>query len=138
MVSAAARNVPPDAPPGASWPQAAGSSQPPQCVVMGEPQGAIYCESAAAPRWGPKTVIKCRGLAACCSKDSKEARLVERKVFCISEPANWQGGQTSIQRLTPHPRQSVGKSFYRCKEGATCRNNTVSSDSHLEVGHVVV
>ena len=31
--------------------------------------------------------------------------------------------------------QSVGKKFYRWREGATCRNSTVSSDSHLEVGH---
>ena len=28
-----------------------------------------------------------------------------------------------------------GKSFYRRREGATCRNSTVSSDSHLELGH---
>ena len=30
------------------------------------------------------------------------------------------------------------KSFYRRREGATCRNSTVSSDSHLETGHAVV
>ena len=28
-----------------------------------------------------------------------------------------------------------GQSFYRQREGATCRNSTVSSDSHLETGH---
>ena len=94
--------------------------------------------SAAAPHWVPKTVVKRRGLATCCSKDSKEARLVESKGCRISERADWQGGQTPIQRLTPHPRQSVGKSFYRCKEGAACRNNTDRSDSHPEVGRVVV
>ena len=38
---------------------------------------------------------------------------------------------------SPH-WQSVGKSFYRQRVGATCRNSTVSSDSHLEIGHVVV
>ena len=51
------------------------------------------------------------------------------------------GGGTPVQRLTPSlppppPRQqSAGKSFYRRREGATCRNSTVSSDSHLEIGH---
>ena len=29
-----------------------------------------------------------------------------------------------------------GKSFYRQKEGDTCRNRTVSSNSHLLVGHL--
>ena len=28
-----------------------------------------------------------------------------------------------------------GKSFYRQREGAICRNSTVSSDSQLEIGH---
>ena len=33
----------------------------------------------------------------------------------------------------PFPQHSRGKSFYRLKEGATCRNNTVSSDKcHLD------
>ena len=31
--------------------------------------------------------------------------------------------------------QSVGKKFYRGREGATCRNSSVSSDRLLEVGH---
>ena len=31
--------------------------------------------------------------------------------------------------------QSGGKRFYRQREGAACRNNTVSSGSHLEIGH---
>ena len=35
----------------------------------------------------------------------------------------------------PHP-QSQNESFYRQREGATCRNSTVSSDSHLEIGHL--
>ena len=48
------------------------------------------------------------------------------------------GGQTPVQRPSPPatPRQSGSKSFYRRGGGgATCRNNTVSSDSHLEIGH---
>ena len=43
-----------------------------------------------------------------------------------------------VQRPTPSPVQPVGKSFYRLREGVTCRNSTVSSDSHLEVGPAVV
>ena len=35
----------------------------------------------------------------------------------------------------PHNWQSVGKNFYRQREGAMCRNSTVSSDSHLETDH---
>ena len=35
--------------------------------------------------------------------------------------------QTSVQKSSPNP-QPVGKSFYRLREGATCRNSTVSSD----------
>ena len=31
--------------------------------------------------------------------------------------------------------QSGGKRFYRQREGAACRNSTVSSGSHLEIGH---
>ena len=48
------------------------------------------------------------------------------------------GGQMSVQRLMA-PKKPVGnqwgKSFYRQKEGATWRNSTVSSDSHLQIGH---
>ena len=43
-------------------------------------------------------------------------------------------GWTLMQRPTSsHPQQSMRKSFYRLREGATCRNSTVSSDSHLEI-----
>ena len=37
-------------------------------------------------------------------------------------------------QLCPQPQQSEGKSFHRLRGGATCRHNTVSSDSHLETG----
>ena len=73
-----------------------------------------------------------RGPAARSSKANKETRLVERKV-CSSGGRG--GGRTPVQTLTPLPRQSGGKSFYRQREGATCRSSTVSSDSHLEIGH---
>ena len=46
-----------------------------------------------------------------------------------------EGRCLSKGRLPPHPQQSVGKSFYRRREGATCRNSTVSSDRPLDIGH---
>ena len=42
---------------------------------------------------------------------------------------------THTHTHTPSHRQSVGWSFYRPREGATCRKSTVNSDSHLEIGH---
>ena len=44
-------------------------------------------------------------LAAHCSKANRQARLVERKVWFISDASNWgeRGGWwTSVQRLIPH------------------------------------
>ena len=52
-------------------------------------------------------------------------------------PATVEVPQTSVQWLTPptsYPRQLMSYSFYRWREGATCRNSTVSSDSHLQTG----
>ena len=68
------------------------------------------------------------GLSACRSEVSEEARLVERKVCFILDASTWGGGRMDL--LITH-----GQSFYRQREGATCRNSTVSSDSHLETGH---
>ena len=49
---------------------------------------------------------------------------------CWQPGWEWRGW-TPVQRHT-HPHwQSVGKSFYRQREGATFRISTVSSDSHL-------
>ena len=45
------------------------------------------------------------------------------------------GGWISVQRSTPHTGNQWGKSFYRQKEGAACRNSIVSSDIHLQIGH---
>ena len=44
-------------------------------------------------------------------------------------------GKKFIQSLTPLHCQSVGKNFYRQREGAAWWNSTVSSDSLLEIGH---
>ena len=60
------------------------------------------------------------------------ARLMRKKVCFILDAGNWQGGGwTSVQRPTLSDCQSVGQSFHRLREGATCRNSTVSS----EIGH---
>ena len=70
-------------------------------------------------------------------KSNKQAKLVERKNCFISDASNWGGWwQTSVQRLTlPRPAPS-GKRFLDRRAGrATCRNSTVSSDSHLQIGH---
>ena len=56
-------------------------------------------------------------------------------IFCSL--ATSAGGQTLVQRPIPLTG-GQGKSFYRLREGATCRNSTVSADSHLEIGHTVV
>ena len=45
------------------------------------------------------------------------------------------GQRTSVQRATHPTGNQWGKSFYRQKEGATCRNSTGNSDSHLQIDH---
>ena len=50
---------------------------------------------------------------------------MERKVCFILDAGNPGGGRTPVQRpATPDPQQPVRKSFYRQREGATCRNNS--------------
>ena len=34
--------------------------------------------------------------------------MVERKICFLSDASNWQGEQTSVQRLTPDPRATSG------------------------------
>ena len=87
----------------------------------------LLFEYACNPKWA---------LAAHCSKANKKERLVERKVYFGCRQLGW-GEWMLLQRPTPHPYslQSGDKSFYRQREGGTCRNSRVSSDSHLEVGH---
>ena len=83
---------------------------------------------------GARIVTECGALAAHRSKANKGAKLVERKVCYILESGHLAGGQTLVQRLTSPDWQSVGKSFYRLREEATCRHSTVSSDHHLKTG----
>ena len=47
--------------------------------------------------------------------------------------ATWAGEGRLLSKGQLPRRQSVGK-----REGAECRNSTVSSDSHLGIGHAVV
>ena len=82
--------------------------------------------------------VRFLGLAACHPKAIKQARLVEGKVCFISDVSTSHrggGGQTSVQRLTPCTGNQWGKSFYKQKEGAPCRNSTVICNSHLKIGH---
>ena len=61
---------------------------------------------------------------------------MEGKVCFILDAGNlWARAYTSPKANSPPHPQLVGKSFYRLREEATCRNSTVSSDSHLEIGH---
>ena len=91
--------------------------------------------------------------AACHWKAIKEARLAKSKVCFILDASNGEGGGAADAYLKPNsshpptapPPHLIGapdwlltirrQSFYRQREGATCRNSTVSSDSHLEIGH---
>lgn len=44
-------------------------------------------------------------------------------------------GKADACAKTRLPPLTVGKSFYRQREGATCRNSTVSSNNDPEIGH---
>ena len=57
--------------------------------------------------------------------------------FGCRQPEGGDGGWTPVQRPTL-PTDIGGKSFYREKEVAPCRNGAVSSDGRLEIGHAVV
>ena len=102
------------------------------------------CFSGRVQKWPLRVsdiVTESGGPAAQCSKANKGARLVERKVCFILDASNWGGwrrADSCPKAISPPPRQSVGKSFYRWREGAAWRNSTVSSDSHLEIGHAVI
>ena len=59
----------------------------------------------------------------------------EGKLALFQMPAARGIGQTSAQRLTPLPLSSPGgESFYRHREGATCRSSTASPAGRLEIG----
>ena len=62
---------------------------------------------------------------------------MERKVCFILDAGNWSGEWQSADaypKADSPPLTVGGKGFHRQREGATCRNSTVSSDGHLEIG----
>ena len=77
------------------------------------------------------------GLTARCPEANHQARLVERKVCFISHAGNWWGILDIYPKAdSPNPLATSGaRAFFRKKEGATRRNSTVNSDSHLQIGH---
>ena len=89
--------------------------------------------------WYQKSVC---GPATHCSKVNKHARLVERKFALFQMPATGVGksGGLLSKGLLSHltTDNQWGKRFYRQKEGATCRNSTISSDSRLPSSRVHV
>ena len=83
---------------------------------------------------------ECVDLAAHRSKANKQASLVERKVCFISNAGSWGRGRVADicpKADSPPPGNQLGKSSYRQSVGgrAICRNSTVISDSHLQIGH---
>ena len=62
---------------------------------------------------------------------------MEMKVCFILDAGEGEGRESGLlsKGQLPLPRQAVGESFCRQREGATSRNSTVSSDAHLESGH---
>ena len=70
-------------------------------------------------------------------KANKETRLVERKVFFILNAGNHREGELLSKGWLPHNWQSVGKRIH-WQEGVTGKDSTVSFDSHLKIGYVVL
>ena len=80
------------------------------------------------------TLLPSTGLAAHHSKTNQEARLVEEKPALFWMP-DWMG-RVGVCPKSYCPLLTIrGQELFRLREGATCRNSTVSSDSHPETGH---
>ena len=90
------------------------------------------------------------GSAALGSKVNKRARFVERNIRCISDAGNWWEGMGRVADicpkvdclalLPPWPNKQGMRAFKNrvgvCwGRGTTCRNSTVISISHLQIGH---
>ena len=59
--------------------------------------------------------------------------MVERKICFLSDASNWQGEQTSVQRLTPDPLATSGaRTFIDRRRGL----HTEMAQSALTVGHI--
>ena len=83
------------------------------------------------------TILLCHwkwSLAAHALKPIKRLGRWKGKSALFWLPVPGQGGWTPKPHSDSSHWRSVGKSFYRWREGATCRNSTVISDSHLKIG----
>ena len=82
------------------------------------------------------TISESGVLAAHCSKVNKETKLVKREFCFILNASNqWDGPTPTKGQL--HPLTNSTRAFIDGGRGSTCRNSTVSSDSHLEIDHVI-
>ena len=98
-------------------------------------------------KWATSLVHNCYwksvvGLPSRCSKANKQSTtLVERKLSFISDAGNWSGRVAEIcpkvNSFPAHDKQGVRAFIDRVGSGrgVTCRNSTVISNSHLQVGH---
>ena len=148
MALAAATNVPPNLPPETSEPRA-------------EKRAARLVPAISRHCHGHSPVWECRRLRYREStEEPRERQKLQPEVGSSGSQlwSQWRGKVggneclfyrrdrqwEEVGRQTPAPRPtfshwpSGGKSFYRQSEGATGRNSTVSSDSNLEIGHIVV
>ena len=111
----------PQTPPGACEPPAAaphGLPCEPSVVAPLHPAAGI---ARAQPHVGAR-------MASETSSPNREAGLTESKACFISKAGRLGGRADSCPGPTPS-YQSVGESFYRVREQATCRNSTVSGQS---------
>ena len=70
------------------------------------------------------------------SEASKEVGPVERKFALLQRPASggaWKGRRLSKSQFPP--LTISGQDLLQTREGAPCRNSTVSADGRLEIGH---
>ena len=71
-------------------------------------------------------------LAARCPKANKQATLVEREVCSISDAGNW------VVRVVASPATSGARAFIDRKRELLAEMAQVRSDSHLQIGHLVI
>ena len=112
----------------------------PGAMKSWHPAVASGSQQQPAPRWVPKSVTKrvCVGDQLLISQKSINSPGWWTEKFALFQmPATGGsgGGYVSKGQLSLTKSNWWGKSFYRQKKGAPCRNNTVSSDSHLQIGH---
>ena len=119
-----------------------GSRAPPFCqpACFTKEVNRLKCRVLSLPQ--DQVDIESRVLLLAALKPIRRPGWWKGKFASFQMPATWGEQADSCQKADSHqhppPRQSGGKSFYRQREGATCRNCTTSSDRHPEVGHAAV